>query len=68
MGLDACLSTCFAGAAFVLEPNLGSALVKGAQGVVGSAIGAGLGIASQAVAQGIVGSYNYRVEPVALVS
>ncbi|KAK9798618.1 hypothetical protein WJX73_010417 [Symbiochloris irregularis] len=52
--------------AFVLEPNVGSALFKGAQGLVGATIGAGLGIASQATAQGIVGNYNFNTDSVAL--
>ena len=53
--------------AFALEPNVGSALFKGAQGLVGATIGAGLGIASQATAQGIVGSYNYYDNTASLV-
>ena len=54
-------------AAFVLEPTLGSAMNKGAQGMVGAVIGAGLGIGSQAVAEELVGEYNYSRDPVALV-
>lgn len=55
-------------AAFVLEPTLGSALNKGAQGMLGAFIGAALGIGSQAIAGELVGDYNYNRESAPLVS
>lgn len=56
--------------AFVLEPTLGSALNKGAQGMLGAFIGAALGIGSQAIAGELVGDYNYNREsaPLAVAS
>ena len=55
-------------AAFVLEPTLGSALNKGAQGMVGAVIGAALGIGSQAIAEELVGRYDYNTNSAGLVS